>query len=420
MITARARWPAHLLAAGWALVTLVACGGPKAFDAETLEGSVGRVFCQVGKTSAVGSGFVIEQGHIMTNAHVVEVGDKPCSALEVALAPGQRFAARVVEIDRERDLALVAVDGETPPPLTLAPGKTRKSAALYVIGFPSAADQVPRERTRYVSPSVSKGVVNRELPDAKGFKVIQTGAAMNPGNSGGPALDACGRVIGIATRVRRGGLVEQLNFAVHAEEVAGFLDRVGRTVAVVSQPCAPADPLDVVLSPVTLVSLGLVVCLGVLLVVVRRRTPVIDPVRPHEMHRRQARRRDETQRSGRFPSPGPPAPEPEPTAPPTPQCCVRIVEGPAELIGTVHGIAPGFTIGRDPAIATVCVPIQANGISRRHVELRVRKGRVEVKDCWSSTGTRLDARKLEPGQWMAAAPGTRIRLGRDAMVVKVE
>lgn len=397
-------------------------------DVAALERSVGRVFCTAPGTLATGTGFVIAEGRVVTNAHVVTIDGRPCDELAIAFEAGQRLTANILVIDPRRDFALLTVDGVIPPPLPIHIGPARKSASLFVIGFPGGADQRRDESSSYVAPSISGGIVNRQHDDAEGVTLIQTNAAMNPGNSGGPTLDACGRVIGVATKVRRGTMIEQLNWAVHGEELIGFLADNKVAVPVVDTPCTPMAQLP--FSPAIIgVSAAIIITMGALLAVQRRRPGQITD----------ARRRDASRASGSVSSRQPatppsheprdasateavqirrPTPDDGITEAAEPRPTLRVLDGP--MSGRRFPIHDGCTIGRDPDIATLVVPMETRGISRRHVELRVRDGQVQIKDCWSSAGTRLGETPLIPGQWTAAAPGARIHIGTEAMTLIIE
>ena len=140
--------------------------------------------------TVVGSGVVIErEGHVLTNAHVVD----GAASLSITLDSGTRTPARVLGMDTVTDLALLRI--ETPSPLPAA--RLGDSSALHVgdevvaIGNPMGLEQ-----------TMTRGIVsglNRILPGLAEQPMIQTDAPINPGNSGGPLVDRCGSVVGINT-----------------------------------------------------------------------------------------------------------------------------------------------------------------------------------------------------------------------------
>ena len=172
--------------------------------------------------AALGSGFVLDgQGYIATNAHVVR-GDPPklerASTVYVKFVDGSTVPAKVVGDDLNSDVALLKVD---PAGLTLTPLALGSSAKLTV-GSPVAAIGSPFGE----SQSLSVGVISatgRDIDSLTAFKIgnaIQTDAAINHGNSGGPLLDARGQVIGINSQIEStGGGGEGVGFAVPVDAV---------------------------------------------------------------------------------------------------------------------------------------------------------------------------------------------------------
>jgi len=166
-----------------------------------------------------GSGFVISaDGYILTNNHVVEEADQ----IDVALQDGREFRAKVVGTDPSIDLALLKIDtgdGERLPALPLGDSeRLRVGEWVIAIGNPLEFEH-----------SVTVGVVSakqRRVPigstDSGVVTFIQTDAAINFGNSGGPLLDARGNVVGINTAIRRANFAEGIGFALpinHARSV---------------------------------------------------------------------------------------------------------------------------------------------------------------------------------------------------------
>ncbi len=172
-----------------------------------------------------GSGFLVSaDGLILTNVHVVEDSAK----LEVRLNDGTRCAAKVIGTDPNIDLALIQIDpaGRQLPSLPLGDSdRLRVGQWVIAIGNPL---QFPE--------TVTVGVVSakgRRLPigdtdqDIVGF--IQTDAAINFGNSGGPLLDVAGRVVGINTAINRGDLAEGIGFALPINQARSAMEQLRAT-----------------------------------------------------------------------------------------------------------------------------------------------------------------------------------------------
>jgi S1-C subfamily serine protease len=157
-----------------------------------------------GGGSATGSGFVIDdEGHVLTNNHVVEGADK----IQVKLGDSDtQFDAEVIGADPASDLALLKVDA---PAKELHPLALGDSSAVEV-GDPVVAIGNPFGLDRTVTSGIVSAL-QRQIQAPNGFSidnVIQTDAAINPGNSGGPLINAAGEVIGINSQIETGGSSE--------------------------------------------------------------------------------------------------------------------------------------------------------------------------------------------------------------------
>src|SRR5215213_878354 len=158
------------------------------------------VFETVQPTVATGSGFVIDKdGLILTNAHVVAAA----TDIRVTFSDRHTVTARPVGKDPDTDLALLRVD---PDGLDLRPLELGDSRTVQV-GDPTVAIGNPFGLERTLTTGVVSAL-QRRLTAPSGFAiddVIQTDAALNPGNSGGPLLDSGGRVIGVNSQIATGG-----------------------------------------------------------------------------------------------------------------------------------------------------------------------------------------------------------------------
>ena len=150
---------------------------------------------------ATGSGFVIDQqGHILTNAHVVE----GATSVTVTLGDDDNpIDAEVIGEDLSTDVAVLEVD---PGEVTVEPFELADSSALNV-GDPIVAIGNPFGLDRTVTTGIVSAL-QRQITAPNNFTisdVIQHDASINPGNSGGPLLDVQGRVIGINSQIQTGG-----------------------------------------------------------------------------------------------------------------------------------------------------------------------------------------------------------------------
>ncbi|MEL6405487.1 MAG: trypsin-like peptidase domain-containing protein [Chloroflexota bacterium] len=155
-----------------------------------------------------GSGFVVdEDGHIVTNHHVVEpalqaeqiLGEGAESRIEVSMFDGTITSADIIGTDPDSDIAVIRVDvpQDRLNPVTFGDSDALEEGQIvFALGNPFANDW-----------TLTSGIVsalNRSIPGLELFStggVIQTDAAINPGNSGGPLVDITGRVIGVNSQI---------------------------------------------------------------------------------------------------------------------------------------------------------------------------------------------------------------------------
>jgi serine protease Do len=194
----------------------------------------------------MGSGFIVEaDGVILTNAHVVEGADE----VRVRLTDRREFKGKVLGTDKATDIAVVKIDAKGLPAVKLGdPSKVRVGEWVVAIGSPFGFEN-----------TVTAGIVSatsRSLPDGTYVPFIQTDAAVNPGNSGGPLFNLQGEVIGINSQIySRSGGFQGLAFAIPvdvANDVKTQLvkhgkverGRIGVAIQEVTQSLAQSFGLD--------------------------------------------------------------------------------------------------------------------------------------------------------------------------------
>jgi S1-C subfamily serine protease len=186
---------------------------------------------------ALGSGFVVSaQGYILTNAHVVQDNGIQASSVTVVFkgtgSSTTRVKATIAGIDETSDVALLKVDPSQAPKLVVLQlgdsSKVQAGEAVVAIGNPLGYDF-----------SVTSGIVsatNRNLQSPNGSVIpngIQTDAAINEGNSGGPLIDASGKVIGINEQIAsQSGGNQGLGFAVPIDTAAKVMAQLKTSGAV--------------------------------------------------------------------------------------------------------------------------------------------------------------------------------------------
>ena len=170
-----------------------------------------------GPSQGVGSGFIIgADGIVLTNAHVVADADE----VIVKLTDAREFKAKVLGSDKRTDVAVLKIDAKNLPTVTIGdPGKTRVGEWVVAIGAPYGLDN-----------TVTSGIVSaksRALPGDAVVPFIQTDAAVNPGNSGGPLFNMKGEVIGINSQIfSRSGGFQGLAFAVPIDVAMNVKDQL--------------------------------------------------------------------------------------------------------------------------------------------------------------------------------------------------
>ena len=168
-----------------------------------------------------GSGSVLTaDGFILTSAHVVDGAREA----EVTFSDGGELSADVTGRDPLSDLAVLRARGDVPPPVTRGDAAQLRVGQLVVaVGSPLG-----------LAGSVTAGVVSalgRSLPTRSGRvidEVIQTDAALNPGNSGGALADSTGRMVGVNTAVAGVGVGLAVPINATTEQIIGSLMRNGR------------------------------------------------------------------------------------------------------------------------------------------------------------------------------------------------
>ena len=171
----------------------------------------------------LGSGFIVgSDGLILTNAHVV----KEAKDVTVKLQDRREYTAKVLGIDAATDIAVLKIDAKGLPIVRFGqPAKLMVGDYVLAIGAPYGLDQ-----------TATSGIISakgRSLPSEGGENFVpflQTDAAVNPGNSGGPLFDAAGNVVGINSQIysRTGGF-QGVSFAIPIDVALAIKDQIVAT-----------------------------------------------------------------------------------------------------------------------------------------------------------------------------------------------
>lgn len=244
----------------WLLFLLVAIGAslgigaPAAADdiGATARGVVRIVTIAVVDGQVVGfghgSGVAIAPNRIVTNAHVVELAERYPDNVVVGVVPSEgdkSYQGRVIAYDSQRDLALIEFAGARLPPAALYTGPVGDGDAVVALGYPGNVDlATARSAADYIrptSPVRSEGVFSGRR-SLTGVEVLLHTANIARGNSGGPLLDRCGRVIGINSAITRGEEGDStFGFAIADTELAAFLRDAKQPYASIGTPCTSIE-----------------------------------------------------------------------------------------------------------------------------------------------------------------------------------
>ncbi len=179
----------------------------------------------VSTQNSVGSGFFVsEDGYVVTNHHVIS----GATQVSVTTAAGKEYRAKIVGSESSNDVALLKVDGEKFPCV-----KVGSSAALAV------GDQVVAigNPLGTLTATLTSGYISAKdrtvTTDGTAMNMLQTDAAINSGNSGGPLFNMKGEVVGITTAKysgssNSGASIEGIGFAIPIDDVAGILTDLGK------------------------------------------------------------------------------------------------------------------------------------------------------------------------------------------------
>src|SRR5437870_2007077 len=173
-------------------------------------------------TRGVGSGFIFDpKGYILTNQHVID----GVSRITVGLQTGERFRGKVIGVDTETDLAVIKIEaGRDLPSMKLGDSNTGQVGDwVLAIGSPFGLDQ-----------TVTAGIISKKerqpYPGANFQQFIQTDAAINRGNSGGPLVNMRGEVIGINSQIATStGDYNGIGFALPSSEAAFVYKQITTT-----------------------------------------------------------------------------------------------------------------------------------------------------------------------------------------------
>lgn len=400
----------------------------EAFDTAAIEASVVRVIAPQSAPDvySMGTGWIVHGRRVVvTNNHVVDGGVSFHLAMMVDGKP-KVIEAKLLRRSPEKDLAVLEAVSDLPgEALPLAGYETKATTRVIAIGFPGTADlalfadrstgetkavRFGLQDEDFYRPTWTEGVASRNLSYFRSIDgpALQHSAAINQGNSGGPLIDSCGRVLGVNTIRAIEGDPQGVFYAIHPKEITRFLGIASFTPTIVSSACTVSGPSAAYVFPMFLASL--LIAAVSLWVAYRRQVPVV--VRPLTAVADRVSRvaagaafgqagraaRDEARRQRLVPPP---------------QRRAKAVT----LVPKAAG--PEFVIDRDKLdngqslvigrSRNSDVVLSHESVSRRHARMWLdRSGVLWIEDLGSSGGTFVGSERITKA---AAPPGTHVRFG---------
>jgi S1-C subfamily serine protease len=200
-----------------------------------------------------GSGFVIGPGLVLTNRHVIEPALVEGGRVLVAgggLSTPQ--VARILKatgplVETGADFALLQIDAADAPAFAVhVPAQSLKLTNVVAAGYPGDVLEtdinykalLAGDMSAVPGLTVTDGIINTEQQMGPNTRAIMHSAALSGGNSGGPLVDMCGRLVGVNSFVRKGRL-QNRGFALSSADLMAFLDGTPAAPLVDTEACAP-------------------------------------------------------------------------------------------------------------------------------------------------------------------------------------
>ncbi len=402
-------------------LALTLCAQPAmamGFDFSQASKSVFVILAQseYGSEIAIGSGFAVDDKHIITNAHVIEDSRKVGITTYSETGKnhmGDIFEAEIVDQNDMMDIAILEVDDLELTPLPFADAKAiREGDVAYAIGAPKG-----------LAYTLSKGTVSSKGRNIDNYMYVQTDAPITYGNSGGPLLNDRGEVLGVNTFMEES---EKFGFALRIDEVSYYLEKT-----INYSEKSSLDPWLIVAIAVAVAIVGSgIAVLCVFLSRKGKKAPAFDP---NENGNGYGGAGAEgygngygNAGAGGYGNAGAGGGQQGSAGGigPTSLLCtagIAILSG--AMAGNQFNMADGETLnlGKDPAFANVVLAVSYNKVSRKHCSVRFSSvyDRYTVIDC-SSNGTYYESgERLPKNVETAVARGTVLKLADEGCKIQL-
>lgn len=195
-----------------------------------------------------GSGFAVGPRLVLTNAHVVALAVSDPDRVRIGVIPAEGSPAgpaRIVAVDPARDLALLELQGGSLPALPLYTGRVTPGATVAALGYPGNVDRATAQSFEDLlqprPPSRSIGNFSDMRSSTVGPTMVHT-ADIARGHSGGPLVDACGRVVGVNVALTNNEQGDSsFGFAIPAASVVAFAREAGVNIPTNASPCVSLE-----------------------------------------------------------------------------------------------------------------------------------------------------------------------------------